>query len=490
MSAFVKFFKEFRSIFETENILKENEEHANIVTATTMFNLSLICLLTWILVKLNVFKVDSMLMNITCIFSFLLLTLPAVICFIIKGKGKWIKNILFGCFTIMIAIADVILKNNITLIMVLPIILSSRYYTKKFTMVISLNTVVFFMISTYIGLSIGHQDINTYNLIIPQGTTITVDGQLRDAISKVEIDESQRIKNTYIHFFIPKLFIYSMVAFACVQVSQSGKKMLEKQKKLSEDGARIESELNIANAIQKNMLPSIFPPFPDYKEFDIYASMEPAKEVGGDFYDMFLIDKNHLGIGIADVSGKGVPAALIMMITKTLIKNTALNGYEINEVFNRVNNLLCEKNALNHFVTGWYGILDLQTGKLEFVNAGHNPPIIFTKKNNNIEFLKTKPNFVLAGMENTNYKKHEIILEPGDRLFLYTDGVTEATNINNELYGENRLKDFLSNHINQDVEKTIKDLKNDIENFVGDADQFDDITMLEFLFKEKKGDDV
>ena len=217
--------------------------------------------------------------------------------------------------------------------------------------------------------------------------------------------------------YLPKLFIYIFViAFACVQISQSGRNMIERQKELSEEGTRIESELNIANAIQKNMLPSIFPAFPEHKEIDIYAEMKPAKEVGGDFYDMFLIDENHLAFLIADVSGKGVPAALIMMITKTLIKNTALNGYSVDEVFYKVNNLLCEKNALNHFVTSWFGMFDLRTGKLEFVNAGHNPPLIYTKKENIFEYYKTKPNLILAAMEDTKYTKYEVTLEPGDKI--------------------------------------------------------------------------
>lgn len=147
------------------------------------------------------------------------------------------------------------------------------------------------------------------------------------------------------------------------------------------------------------------------------------------------------------------------------------------------------KNALNHFVTSWLGILDLRTGKLEFVNAGHNPPLIYTRKGNAFEYYKTKPNLILAAMKNTKYTKHELTLEPGDKLFLYTDGVTEATSDNDELYGEQRLKDYLNNHIDQDVEATIKGVKKDIDNFIGTAEQFDDITMLEFLFKGKKGEE-
>ena len=486
MSGVIKLFKQFRSIFISEDILKENEEHANIVTAVTMLNMFIVCLITWILSYAQVFGLEKVVVDGLLIRAVFMFLVPAIICFVLKGRGKWLKYVLFVSYVLMLAISDTIMKFNITLIIVIPIILAARYYNKKFTILVGTLITITFSLSAFIGVKYGPQDLNSYNLVIPEGTTIVVDSTLRDAVTQIEVDENQRAIDVMIHLFIPKYLVYFIIAFACVQISQSGKNMIKKQKELSEEGARIESELNIANAIQKNMLPSIFPAFPEHKELDIYANMKPAKEVGGDFYDMFLIDENHLAMVIADVSGKGVPAALIMMITKTLIKNTALNGYSVEEVFYRVNTLLCEKNALNHFVTAWFGIFDLQTGKLEFVNAGHNPPLIYTKKENKFEYLKTKPNLILAAMKETKYKKHEMLLEPGDKLFLYTDGVTEATNGNNELYGEKRLQDYLNNHIDQDVETTIKGVKKDIDSFVENVDQFDDITMLEFLFKKRK----
>ena len=289
---------------------------------------------------------------------------------------------------------------------------------------------------------------NSYNLIIPQGTTITINSTLRDAILKVNVSEAERLKILYIHFFLPRLLVYNIIAFACIQISQSGRKMIERQTEITKKGARIETELNLANSIQKNMLPSIFPPFPEHKEIDLYALMQPAKEVGGDFYDMFLIDDKHLAINIADVSGKGIPAALFMMIAKTLIKNISEIEEDVNEVFNKVNNMLCDGNKVDLFVTSWFGILNLDTGKIDFVNAGHNPPLYYSNRKKRYEYLKTEPNMVLASIENINYKKYEMYIEPGDRLFLYTDGVIEATNTNNDLYGEDRLQLFLNNNLN------------------------------------------
>ena len=283
---------------------------------------------------------------------------------------------------------------------------------------------------------------------------------------------------------LPKFFMYLAVSFGCIQISKAGIIMLKKQKKLSEETARVESELNIAKSIQSNMLETDFPAFPNHEEFDIHASMIPAKEVGGDFYDMFLIDDSHLAFGIADVSGKGVPGALIMMNAKVLIQSTALSGKPIDDVFNIVNNELCKKNKLNHFITSWFGIIDLINGKLEYVNAGHNPPLIYKKSEDKFEYLKTKHNLTLAAMENIKYTKHELILSPGDRLFLYTDGVTEATNENNELYSEARLQSYLNKNITNDLNQEINGVKNDIDKFVGNREQFDDITMLVFSLKD------
>ena len=432
-------FKEFKSIFVTEDLLKENECHSNIVTATTMLNLFWIVLIVWTLDYINVFKITKNVINMVLVDSIILLAIPAIICFIKQGKSRWLKHYLFISFTILLAIADMLLKYNVTLIMVLPAILAARYYNKKFTLSIAIFTTLLFIVSAIFSVKVGQQDLNTYNLIIPSGTNIKVETTLRDAINKIDVNESERLKNVFIHFFIPKILVFNIVAFACVQISQSGKNMLKKQVEITTNGQRIETELSLANAIQKSMLPSIFPPFPEHEEIDIYADMIPAKEVGGDFYDMFLIDDDHLAICVADVSGKGIPASLVMMITKILIKNVTKIEEEVNNAFNRVNNMLCEGNTTGVFITSWFGILDLKTGVINFVNAGHNPPLLYSKKNNEYNYLETKSNLVLAGMEDTNYTKQTITIESGDRLFLYTDGVVEATNENNELYGEDRL---------------------------------------------------
>ena len=254
--------------------------------------------------------------------------------------------------------------------------------------------------------------------------------------------------------------------------------------KVTAEKERIGAELDIAKHIQASMLPCIFPAFPERKEFDIYATMDPAKEVGGDFYDFFMVDERHLAIVMADVSGKGVPAALFMVIGKTLIKDHTTPGRDLGKVFTAVNNLLCEANSEGLFITAFEGVLDLVTGEFNFVNAGHEMPFI-RKAGSDFEPYKIRPGFVLAGMEDMKYRAGSMTLEPGDKIFQYTDGVTEAINVNNELYGMDRLGAILNKVKGGTPNDILPAVKKDIDDFVGEADQFDDITMLCLEYKSR-----
>lgn len=242
---------------------------------------------------------------------------------------------------------------------------------------------------------------------------------------------------------------------------------------------RIGAELDVATNIQASMLPCIFPAFPGRSEFDIYASMNPAKEVGGDFYDFFLIDQDHLALVMADVSGKGVPAALFMVIAKTLIKNRAQLGETPDVVLAQVNNQLCENNEADMFVTVWLGIYEITTGKLAYANAGHECPAVM-RAGGNYELIRESHDFVIGGMEGMPYSLHETRLEKGDKLFLYTDGIPEATNAAEELFGEERMLEALHTCQNLTPEQTLHQIKECVDAFVGEAPQFDDMTMLSF----------
>lgn len=242
------------------------------------------------------------------------------------------------------------------------------------------------------------------------------------------------------------------------------------------------AELNVAANIQKSMLPCIFPAFPDREEIDIYATMDAAREVGGDFYDFFMVDDRHVAIVMADVSGKGVPAALFMVIGKTLIKDHTQPGTDLGIVFSEVNNILCESNSEGMFITAFEGVLDLETGEFNFVNAGHEIPFI-SRKGDPFEPYKIHAGFVLAGMEDIHYQAGSLTLEAGDKIFQYTDGVTEATNAKSELYGMRRLERVLGENSAKTPAGIIPAVRKDIDVFVGNAPQFDDITMLCMEYK-------
>jgi len=246
----------------------------------------------------------------------------------------------------------------------------------------------------------------------------------------------------------------------------------EKEQKVKES---IRAELSVAAEIQSSMLPCVFPPFPARKEFELFAMIDPARDVCGDFYDFFFVDDDNLAVLIADVSGKGVPAALFMVVAKTLIKNCSSCKSPM-AVFDSVNKKLCDGNESGMFVTAFIGFYNIPTGKLTFVNAGHNPPLL--KKKRKFEYLSTRPCLVLGFLKDAKYHEEEIFLEPDDILFLYTDGVTEAMNRKNELFGENRLHHAANKYINSPINDLLNAIKFEIDVFVQGAQQADDITML------------
>ena len=244
---------------------------------------------------------------------------------------------------------------------------------------------------------------------------------------------------------------------------------------------RLDKELKLAADIQLNALPMDFPPFPDRTEFDLYASMDPAKEVGGDFYDFFLIDEDHLALVIADVSGKGIPASLFMMTSKTLIKNQLLEGCDPAIAMDRVNAQLCEKNETRMFVTVWLAVVEISTGKGIACNAGHENPTLY-RAGNAFELLKYKHGIFAGVSKKAKYQNREFALHPGDCIFVYTDGVPEANNSTEEMFGENRIIETLNQDPDAHPEALIHRMKDAVDQFAGGAAQFDDITMLSFKY--------
>ena len=255
---------------------------------------------------------------------------------------------------------------------------------------------------------------------------------------------------------------------------------------------RVGAELSIAAEIQANFLPDKFPPFPDRHEFDLYASMDPAKEVGGDFYNFLLIDEDHLALVIADVSGKGVPAALFMMATSILIGNRTHLGGSPSGILEYINTTICKYNRTEMFVTVWLGILEISTGKLTAANAGHEYPAIY-RKDRSFELYKDKHGFVAGGMDGMKYKDYEIQLRPGDKVFVYTDGLPEATDSDDKMFGAERMTAALNVYKEDSPQGIIKGMQSSVKDFVGDAPQFDDLTMLCIEYKgttRQEGTDI
>ena len=277
-----------------------------------------------------------------------------------------------------------------------------------------------------------------------------------------------------------------VLASAFGALSERIRLYIEEVFKMSRERETVAAELAMAASIQSGMLPVIFPAFPDREDFDVYAIMNPAREVGGDFYDFFLVDDFHICVLVGDVSGKGVPAAMFMAISKALIKDQILQAIPISEAANRVNQTLCENNEAGLFVTSWMGVLDLRTGVMTYVDAGHNAPILH-RKNGKCEFLDSKKCVPLAFLDDFRYKSTTIQLHPGDRLFLYTDGATEARNPEREFFGDDRLLAVLEKAVEKKPQMILTETLQALNGFMSGEPQYDDITMLLLDYEKMYG---
>ena len=466
---------------DTDRLFKENEIKANRMMTLIAGVTIAIVVVTWVLFELEFFYIRVQFRGLM-VFSILLLASAMCLASHFKYEKSWIKYSLMGSVTIVYAVTTSVLTYNVVLLVTIPIILSVRYFNKKYTTSIAVLSAVVFFFAYLFGANHGMLDLNFIQYA--PGTQIVTNENmwLDDAVRNIPYDHWLMIKNTIISNYFVKLLqliIYSAAAVKLVGYCQD---VMQEQKTLTENTARIGAELEMAERIQKDMLPSIFPTFSESEVFDLYASMTPAREVGGDFYDFFMIDDDHLALVIADVSGKGIPAAMFMMTAKTVIKDYALTSSDTSEIFTIVNDRLCENNEAGMFATSWIGILNLKTLVLQFTNAGHNYPII-QRCGKPCELLKDKHGLFLGCMEGIQYKQSEITLSKGDRLFLYTDGVTESHSSENKLYGEERLMSVLDDISAQSGETVLSGVLKDVRRFSDGMDQFDDITMTVLTIK-------
>ena len=314
-------------------------------------------------------------------------------------------------------------------------------------------------------------------IVKPLNTITSRISQLREGDLEFTMDDAYRTGDEI-----------EVLAESFAAISHKTVEYVDHVRSITAEKERIGTELEMATRIQTAMLPHVFPAFPERSEFDICASMDPAREVGGDFYDFFLIDDDHLGMVMADVSGKGVPAALFMMACKIILQSVAMLGGSPAEVLTRTNEAICSNNQEEMFITVWMGVLEISTGKLTAANAGHEYPVIM-EADGLFELYRDKHGLVIGAMDGVKYREYELMLKPGAKLFVYTDGVPEATDAENELFGLDRMVTALNKVRNGTPAEILAGVKRDVNRFVKGAEQFDDVTMLCMEYKGNGGND-
>ena len=468
-------------IEKKDKIFFENEVNANKMMAQILNVTIVIVAITWALFENEVFYSRVQVRGLM-IFNILLMSFSNFICRRFKYEKSWIKYSLMGTLTVVYAGTTSVLTYNVTLLVVIPILISIRYFSKRYTMSIAVLSILVFFGAYLYGANHGMLDLNFVQY--PTGTVITTNDKmwLDDAVKGIPYDQKLMLINTLFSNYFVKFLQLVIISVAAVKLVVHCQEIMSKQKKLTETSARIGAELALAEKIQADMLPNLFPAFPDRSEFDLYASMNPAKEVGGDFYDFFMIDDDHLGLVIADVSGKGIPAAMFMMFSKNIIANNTMLGKSPAKALMDANEAICANNSEEMFVTVWLGVLEISTGKLIAANAGHEYPALMTP-NGEFELYKDKHGLVVGGMEGVKYREYEILLEPGAKLFVYTDGVPEATNSSEELFGTERMVKALNVMRDSKPKQLLEGIRCAVDEFVKDAEQFDDLTMLCLEYK-------
>lgn len=475
------FFARLRERLTADEMFHETEYQANRLGALILLCSGIILLIILILTALGVFLLPLSSVFSPAVQAIVEIIILLIVCRLVKYDAWWLKPLLLLGLVLVYARLDGMLTHKAAILMVIPVVFSSRYFSRRLTVFTSILSTVVFACSAYWGAT--HGLINLNIVTFPEGTVMTATGGfLGEAIQNAGATDRMLIVNTLIFDYLPKWLMFSIISIISCNIARRGRDLVVTQHEKDLKSARIESELNLATSIQADMLPNIYPAFPERTEFDIYATMDPAKEVGGDFYDFFLIDDDHLCMVMADVSGKGVPAALFMMASKIILANNAMMGKSPARILADTNAAICSNNREEMFVTVWLGIFEISTGKLTAANAGHEYPVI-KRANGEFELFKDKHGFVIGGMDGTVYREYEQTFEPGSKLFLYTDGVPEATDANGEMFTAERMLEALNGNSSADPEAILKSVRSAVDGFVNKAEQFDDLTMLCFEYK-------
>lgn len=468
-------------------VLKKNEINANKALARASLYLAIAILFVFILYVTGVFKVSQRgMMAIYISFPIYIAVLGTSV---LWARTKAIEKPSFKYFLItqfifIMFVINVLLPKHGILGWALAIVLVTHYYNVKFSLFAYISIAVLMFIALYGGMFMGEWDANLMGGS-GRGGMVEIDGILVDVddvtieqrisyLNALRAEGDNRYLKAFFYYYVTRLLIFSLIANACTGLSIRAARLVKDETEQLRNNQKMASELEVARDIQNSVLPLAML---ESRRSNVYALMDPAKEIGGDFYDYFYIDNNHMAFVIADVSGKGVPGALFMMKTETLIKSLAMTlKTNTAAILERSNISLCANNHANMFVTCWLGILDLSTGELKYTNAGHTEPLLVTK--DGAIFLKGKHGVVLGALEETKYKENTFHLSEGQKIILYTDGVTEAHNPKDELFGEKRLVSFTNKNITENAKDFIYNLRKELQKFAAGNEQFDDITML------------
>ena len=475
-----------------QETLRKNEADANRALGRGSLVTAIVLVLVWIGYLTGLLHVGaSTLTHVNIVFPIIIVVLVLTY---LESKMKfvndaWFKYVLIYSFLASMVVLNVLIPKHTLLGWALAIVICGHYYNKKVMIMVFVSVLIMMFVALYGGLLLGEWDSN----LLDAAGTVTIGGQTMP-VDEVTFEQriqyllelrsagNNRFLTTFLYYYLPRSGVLAIIFYSTLGLTKRSFSLLEDSAKQSMVNQRMASELNIARDIQNAVLPKSFP---STAKGEIYALMDPAKEVGGDFYDYFYIDETHLACVIADVSGKGVPGALLMMKSEALIKSlaTSLGGVDTATIITRSNIGLCNNNEANMFVTCWFGILNLDTGELRYTNAGHTPPLIY--HNGKVDYLRGSIGLVLGALETTIYHEEVIQLTKGDKIVLYTDGVTETHNKDNVLFGEERLVKYAEDNIKENSKNFISGLREELKTFSEGKDQFDDITML--MLEYRKG---
>lgn len=474
---------------ESSKVLIENEREANVALSKGCMFMAGFIALFWLLNLIGILPVNSLLsLNIVLPIEIALLITPI---FYIKTKRiehYGFKYFILSLYVFVVFVLNVILPKHGILGWAVIIVVACHYYDKKISLFAYIIVSLMLLFALYLSMILGEWDANVMGATIDNDQiligfegfdTSSISGRI-DWIKYINANSKpipQLLKVALYYYFGRELFL-TLIYIIAHQLSTRTHLLLQKDATYASEKEKINSELMIASEIQSGLLPK---EFPKDSRLDLFAGMVPAKEIGGDLYDFFTPSENTLFFDVGDVSGKGVPASLFMMHTKTLLKTIGKADIGLDKVLEYANSELCSGNEKGMFVTAVLGRLDLSSGTLKLANAGHNPILI--RKNGVYDYLKLPKGFILGGLEGCKYKEYQTELAPGDQIFIYTDGVTEAADKDGKQFGEARLKDCLNAAEDKSTLGSCRAVRDAVKGFVGNTEQFDDITIFCITYK-------